>query len=190
MTYRTSEDLAQETSPFRRFVRGMIRRLAITLTAETKWQLLGQRGGQGGDETPLVEPFTGIGFYSRPPSSGNPEAVAVAVGGSKTTVIVATRDEATRQAVAGDIAEGETCVYNDKALIVVKADGTVEIRLAGGVAIPLATKADLDKLRANFAAWTPVPNDGGAALKAILVAAGGILGLPTWPVGTTVLKAQ
>jgi hypothetical protein len=105
-------------------------------------------------------------------------------------VLTAFRDEATRQAVAGGLADGETCVYNDKAIIIVKADGTVEIRLAGGVAIALATKADLDKLRANFNSWTPVPNDGGAALKAIMVAAAGILGLPTWPVGTTVLKAQ
>jgi len=91
MTYRTSEDLAQETSAFRRFVRGMIRRVAITLTQTAKWQVLGQQGGQGGDETIEVEPFTGIGFYSRPPSSGNPEAIAVAIGGNKTVALVATR---------------------------------------------------------------------------------------------------
>ena len=127
---------------------------------------------------------------ARPPAGVKPEAIAVSIAGNKATAIVATRDEATRQAVAGDLAEDETAIFNTQALVVVKADGTVEIRLAGGVASPLATKADLDKLRANFSSWTPVANDGGAALKAVMTAAGGILHGSDWPVGTTVLKGQ
>lgn len=195
MTYRTSEDFAQETSKFRRFVYGMNRRYKVVSTAETKWQVLGQRGGQGGDEAPLFEPFTGIGFYSRPPSSGNPEAIGTSIGGAKTTVLVATRDEATRQAVAGDLAEGETCVYNDKALIVVRADGTVEIRLVGGTAIPLATKQDLDILRT--AIGTAVISVGAGGAATINTAADVLVAAlvpppvpPTWPIGTKQLKGQ
>lgn len=189
MTYRTSEDLAKETSTLHRFVKGMIRRMAVKLTSGSKWQLLGYRGGTGGEETVDVEPFTGIGFYSRPPSSGRPEAIMAGVGGSKTPVIVAMRDEQTRKAIA-QLAEGETAIYNDKAIIVLKADGTVEIRLAGGVAIPLATKQDLVDLRARLLSWTPVTGDGGAALKAILTSWLGAGPTYTWPAGTTVLKGQ
>lgn len=187
MTYRTSEDFAQETSVFRRLVRGMIRRVAVTLTDATRWQLLGHRGGSGGDETFDAEPFTGIGFYSRPPSSGNPEAVAVAVGGSKTTAIVATRDEATRQAAVGSLAEGETAVYNDKAVIVVKADGTVEIRLVGGGAIKLPTLADYEALRNAFNAHVHATAGTGTPSGPTPVPS--VIPVPV-PTGTSVLKAQ
>lgn len=188
MTYRTSEDFAQETSPFRRFVRGMIRRVAVTLTQTARWQVLGQRGGQGGDETDEVEPFTGIGFYSRPPRSGNPEAVTAAIGGSKTRAIIATRDEATRQAAVGNLEEGETAVYNDQAVIVVKADGTVEIRLVGGLAVALATKADIDALKSWAATHihnVPGVTAGGATVPSLVPTLA-----PPNATGTTVLLAQ
>lgn len=113
-----------------------------------------------------------------------------AVGGTKTPAIVATRDEATRKAAVGNLAEGETAVYNDKAVIVLKADGTVEIRLVGGVAIPLATKQDLIDLRTKLLSWTPVAMDGGAALKLILTTWLGPGPVYSWPAGTTVLKGQ
>lgn len=177
MTYRTSEDLAQQTSPFRRLVYGMIRRLAITLTAEARWQLLGQRGGEGGDEILQAEPFTGIGFYSRPASSGNPEAVVVAVGGAKTTVIVATRDEATRQAVAGDLPDDSTAMFNTKAIIVINPDSTVEIRTPGGTADALVTQSQfMNHTHTTAGTGPPTPP---TALS------------PSPPLtGTTVLKAQ
>lgn len=189
MTWRGSEEFAKQTGALERFVRGMNRRMVVTLTNSARWQLLGQRGGQGGDEVIDAEAFTGIGFYSRPPASGKPEVITTAIGGSKTTVIVAARDEATRKAVA-QIAQGETAVYNDKAIIVVKADGTVEIRLVGGVAIALPTLKTLQDLRDSILSWTPVANDGGAALKTKLQALFGTGPNFSWPVGTTVLKGQ
>jgi phage gp45-like len=188
MTWRESSDFGKETGELLRLVRGLIRRMRVTLTTGARWQLLGQRGGAGGDETIDVEAFTGIGVYARPPSSGNPEAITAAVGGARTPVIVATRDEATRRAVAGDLAEGETAVYNDKAIVVIKADGTVEIRLVGGVAVPLATKADLDVLRTAISSAAIALGAGGAA--DIVAKADLALAPKPWPVGTTVLKAQ
>lgn len=142
MTYRTSQDFAQETSEFRRYVYGMIRRFAITLTETARWQLLGQSGGAGGDEILSDVPaFTGIGFYARPPSSGgNPEAIGVGVGGTRTTVIIAARDEATRQAVVGDVPPDSAAMFNTKAVIVINPDGTVEIRSPGGTAHKLVTQ--------------------------------------------------
>ncbi len=184
MTYRSSEDFAQETSAFRRYVYGMIRRFAITLTDTARWQLLGQRGGAGGDEIlSNVEAFTGIGFYARPPSSGGkPEAIGVGVGGTRTTVIIAARDEATRQAVVGSLPADSAAVFNTKAVLVINPDGTVEIRLAGGAAAQLATLADLQAL-ASFVQKMTLPVSGGTAGPPAPSS------VPT-PTGTTVLRAQ
>lgn len=185
MSYKNSADFARQTGEALRLLRGSIRRMAITLTESAIWRVIGRQGNE--PETIDSEQFGGVGFYARPPASGKPEAVVVAVGGAATTAIVATRDEATRAASVGNLAAGETAVYNDKAVIVVKADGSVEIRLVGGAAVPLALKSDLDALRAVFAAWVPVATDGGLALKTAVLAAA-----PAgWhPVGTTVLKGQ
>lgn len=50
-------------------------------------------------------------------------------------------------------------------------------------AVPLATKADLDNLKSIISAWTPVPGDGGGALKTAITSG--------WtPAGTSVLKAK
>lgn len=136
MSRRGSEDFAEETRDAARLLRGMHRRMAITRTSSTKWQLLGQRGGQGGDERIELELFPGIGVYARPPATGRPEAVTAAIGGAKTSVIVATRDEKTRQAVAKSIAEDETIVFNSGVIVLLKANGTVEIRTPVGVAQP------------------------------------------------------
>ena len=199
MTSRTPQDLADKQSgPLERFVRGMIRRVTVTLTTGSLWQTLGYRGGanaKGGDETANYEPFTGIGFYSIPPASGAPEAIVAAYGSTRTAALVAMRDEATRQTGAGDLVAGDVCVYNDLARIIVKGNGTVEIRLHGGVAIPLATMADVAAIGTAIAGATIVPNDGGASLKATILAGlssslHGAAGSTTWPVGTTVLKAQ
>lgn len=184
MTYRSSEDFAQETSAFRRYVYGMIRRFAITLAESARWQLLGQSGGAGGDEVlPDVEAFTGIGFYARPPDSGgNPEAIGVGVGGTRTTVIIAARDEATRQAVVGDLPADSTAMFNSQVIIVINPDGTVEIRLAGGTAAQLATLADIQAL-ASFVQAMTLPVSGGTAGPPAPNS------VPT-PAGTTVLRAQ
>jgi phage gp45-like len=188
MTYKSPHELANQGWPLERFVRGMIRRMAVTLTTGVLWQVRGYKGGAnatGGDETPNYEPFTGIGFYSTPPSSGKPEAIVTHYGSTKTGAIVALRDEATRKVGAGDLAQGETCVYNDQARVIVKANGAVEIRLHGGVAVALATYADVKAVRdaLDGHAHTYLPGTGTAALTTLNPA------VPA-PVGTSVLKAQ
>jgi phage gp45-like len=194
MSNRRSEDFAEAIREPLRLLRGMVRRATITLSDGSRWQLLGQRGGTGGDETIPAEPFTGIGFYSRPPSSGGaPEAIAVAIGGAKAMAVVATRDEATRQAVAGDLEEDETSVYNTQAELRVRASGTVEARSVGGSAAALAKANDLSRLRDALdiaeAALTLAGNvPGAAAVHAIGVALDALL--PSWPDPTTVLKGE
>lgn len=125
---------------------GAIRRMAITLTAKALWQLTGFNLGDGNVETFNGEVFGGIGFYARPPSSGKPEAIAIAVGGSKTMVVVGVRDEATRSSIAGGINADEAMVFGSQALVYVRNDGTVEIRTPGGSAQALALKSDVDSL--------------------------------------------
>lgn len=182
----TIAELARITDPLLRRLIGAIRRMTVTVTSKTLWQLSGYQVDKV--ETLPAEPFTGIGFYSRPPASGKPEAIAVFAGGAKSPAIVATRDEDTRKAVAGGIAADETIVFSSAAVVYVRANGTVEVRTPSGTALPLATKADLDALKAAINGWTPAPNDGGAALKTALTAL--FTGPPTWPAGTTVLKGQ
>jgi hypothetical protein len=190
VTYRTSEDFAEETSPFRRFVRGMIRRVKVTLSEGSKWQVLGGKGGKGGPETFEAEPFTGVGFYSRPPASGgNPEAIAVAFGGNAAMAIVGTRDEATRQAVAGNLDDDETMTFNTSTIVYHRKNGTLEIRAPNGTAIALPTLADYNALRLAFNGHQHFVNTAGtaAAQSGTTAVPGSTVGPPT---GTTVLKAQ
>lgn len=177
----TVEALRSAIDPTAGRIAGMIRRMAITLTTKALWQLAGFRSYDGSIETRQAEPFGGMGFYARPPASGAPEAIAVMVGDAKTAVIVATRDEKTRAAVAGDVQPGETMVYNDKACIYVKADGTVEIRLVGGAAIALPTLASVQALTNAYNGHTHVAAGVATSVPSAIAAA---------PVGTVALKAQ
>ncbi len=189
MTYRDREDFAKETGPTERTLRGMIRRMVITLTDKVLWQLLGQRGGQGGDEVIDVEVFPGIGFFARPPASGKPEAIVAAIAGAaKARVAIATRDEKTRQeAVAalpnGELGEGEVLVYTPVALIHVRANSTVEIRTLGGTAEKLPTWADFTALRTWIQNTMVIATPSGNSTPGTTTA-------PPTPAGTTVLKAQ
>lgn len=142
MSRQGPSEFAGEVGPDARKIAGMVRRVAITLTRRVLWQILGHKLLDEKPETRDAEPFTGVGFYSRPSASGKPEAVVVFAGGAGNPLIVATRDEKTRAAlfkVAGELAENETAIFNSQSLIVIKADGTVEIRSAAGVAKKLVT---------------------------------------------------
>jgi phage gp45-like len=192
--------------PQMRSLFGMIRRMAVSVTSKPLWQAVGYRIAAN-VETLVAEVFAGIGFYSRPPRNGKPEAIAVFVGGNtKSPAFVAMRDEKTRAAVA-DIAEDETAIFNSRAVVVVKADGTVEIRLASGVAVALATLADVQALW-NFITTMvlPVQTAGTATSQAgyagpppsapVPEVPGGPLPIPAMPAppgppsGTSVLRGQ
>lgn len=183
---RSKEVLLESTDPRWIRVAGMVRRMAISLTTKVLWQLVGFRLPDGSFEVVNAEAFTGIGFFSRPPTSGKPEAIVLSVGDASVPAIVAVRDEKTRAAIVGALKVGETAMFNDQALVYIKDNGTIEARSAAGTAAPLATKADLDALKSAIQGWTPVPNDGGAALKTALFA---LFSVP-WPAGTTKLKAE
>lgn len=122
-------------------LRGMIRRFTVAATSDGLWNLLGYEG----EDDASVEPFSGIGFYSRPPASGtDPEVITAKVGGkNRNSVIIATRDEKLRRQISeANLAEDETIIFNSKSVIHIKADGTIEIKSAGGVASPLVTQAE------------------------------------------------
>ena len=171
-------DHAKVTDPFRRMIYGLIRRMVVTLSGgatDPRWQLLGVRTLAGDDERVIAEPFLGIGFYARPESDGKPEAIVVNVGGANAPAVIAVRDEKTRKAIANAIKAGETMIFNARACIYLKDDGTIEIRAPGGSAEPLVK-------RSEFSTHTHGYTDDGTP---------SITGGPTAAIaGTTVLKGQ
>jgi hypothetical protein len=176
---------AAAIGPAMRDALGRIRRMAISVTSKALWQVLGHLLLDGSTEARDAEVFTGIGFYSRPSSSGKPEAIVVFPGGPGNPVVVATRDEQTRKSAAGSIAENETAVFNTLAMMLIKAAGIIELRSIGGVATPPALKSDLDTLKAAISGAAVVAGDGGAAFKANILAA-----LAAWPVGAQKVKVE
>ena len=135
---RDARDHNKATDPLLLQLAGMVRRMAVSLTTKALWQIVGFRKSDGTQETRNAEPFTGIGFYSRPPSSGKPEAIVVMVGDANAPVVVATRDEKTRAASAGDLGADEAAIYNTLARAHVKSDGTVAVEpIIGSVLQPM-----------------------------------------------------
>lgn len=156
---------------------GKIRRMAITLTSRSFWQVVGHRLLDGSTETRDVEIFSGVGFYARPPADGKPEAMVAFQEGGANPVIIAVRDEKTRRAVAGAIGANESIMYNTVAVVLIKAGGTVEIRTANGVAGPLVTQEQfMNHTHATAGTGPPTPPTAIAPLPTLT--------------GTTVLKAE
>lgn len=177
---RSAKDLAQAIAPDAVRAAGAVRRMTISLTTKTLWQLLGHKMPDGQQETFTAEAFTGIGFYSRPASGGHPEAIVLNIGNAKAPVIVAVRDERTRAAMAGSLAVNETAMFNDAAIVHVKADGSIEARSKNGTAQSLATKADLDALAAYLKNQFATSGTGHTHT----LASGGVVTLTTVPTAT------
>lgn len=130
----TTEDSRRGTGTENRGIKGMFRRLAVQVTRTAFWQLAGVLLlDQRTRETTEAEVFSGVGFYSRPKQGANAEAIVGHVGGAENPVIIATRDEDTRKRVA-KIDQDETAAYNTVAIMLIKKNGTIELRLAAGVA--------------------------------------------------------
>lgn len=163
---------------------GLVRRMVVKLSGKTSgptrtlWQLLGVKVGES-EEVVEAEHFLGIGFYSRPGSTGKPEAIVVNVGGANAPAIVAVRDEKTRAAIAGAIKAGETMVFNAVAVIYLKDDGTIEIRSPGGAAQALAFQSQLVALRNHVNGL--LVGGSGSALNGLA---------PNVGAGTTVVKGE
>lgn len=177
---RSTRGLREEQDPDKLHQRGSIRRMVVTLTTRSIWQLAGFLLGEGRREAVAAEVFGGIGFFARPPASGKPEAIVLMVGDdARQPVVVAVRDEKTRQAIAAALLENETAMFNDAALVHIKAGGTIEARSKLGVAVSLATKADV----AALVAWVNAHVHPGSGAPPTPPLAGG-------PAGTTVLKGE
>jgi hypothetical protein len=183
----TSKQLAADTDPVLRRLKGLVRRMAVGATTRIIWRLTGVRLEVGTEQLD-AEVFSGLGVYARPTANSKAEAIVVNVGGAQVPVIVATRDAGSLQtmmrALGGKPAAGELIVFAPAggAVIYCKADGTVEVRTPGGTAARLAKFNPIQQLRNIFSTWVPVPMDGGAALKALL---------DDWlPEGTDVLKGE
>lgn len=131
-------------------LRNLVRRAAVVTTSDVAWVLSGFEDGEGNLEKTEAEVFSGIGFYARPAAGARAEGIICLVGAeSVTPAVVALRDEGTRQEIesaVGGVGPGDTIVWSSGAVAVFRADGRVEIRSKNGVAVPLATKADIDAL--------------------------------------------
>lgn len=186
-TINEVEDWRREGSSDRRTAIGTIRRMAVTMTSAPFWRVVGHLLIDGKREDREAEIFSGIGFYGRPKKGHQVDSLVAFPGGASNPIIIATRDEDARRAVAA-IAQDETAMFNSATIILIKANGTVEIRASGGAAAALATKADIDALKSWAAGHTHVVagiTAGGAAVTSATP-------LPVAPsaTGTTVLKAQ
>lgn len=182
----TVAELRGRTDAARTALRSLVRRVVATVTnAGSVWNFRGYVDAAGNQETfDRVEVFQGIGFSARPAAGGRPEAIVLNVGGGKGhPVAVATRD---RRLVVEGLAEGETAIHNAAgAVVILKADGAIEITPAAGKTISagggqaLALKSELDALYNIFSAWAPVSE---ATLRTSLLA---------WVIaGTTTLKGS
>lgn len=197
-TRSSSQDRANETGDLARRVGGLVRRMAVGVTSRTFWQVIGHIlpfDPNKKRETHDAEVFQGVGIVARPPDGSKTETIVVFPGGASQPVIVGSRDLKTARAAVGELAADETAIYTSAAIVIIKANGTVEIRTSGGAAVPLATKADLEKLETAIAGAVPLAGDGGATLKAQILTGTptslhGVSGAAPWPVGTTVLKAE
>lgn len=182
----TTKDFRGQTAPEVRDWRGMIRRMAIKLTDGSFWQALGHTLTDGkGKEIRHAEVFSGIGFYSRSAAGANSEAIVVFPGGaSADPIIIATRDEDARKAIAL-LAQDETAMFNRATIIIIHDNGTVEIRSKNGTALKLPTMAD-------FTALVSILNGAGTGSATAIPAAIAAYqsAHPTWPTGTAVLKAE
>jgi hypothetical protein len=177
------------TGAARRRLGQLARRFFVTASAASNWALEGWSDSLG-TETDEVENFPGVGFESRPSVGANAEVVTVDIGAdSDHPVIVATRDhEALKILTDGEgIEAGETVIYTRSSMVKICADGKIEIGSIGGTRQALATIADLESLKAIFAAWVVSATDGGLALKTLLTAASPAGWHPT---GTTKVEAE
>lgn len=189
----TTREFRDSISPLARRSEGMVRRMTPTITSGSTWQLTGHLLLENNRETIEAENLSGIGFFARPKAGHRCDAIVVYPGGPSNPIIIATRDEDARKAVA-ELSEDETAAFNSTTIVLIKG-GTVEIRLAGGTALKLPTLADhqdvvnkLNDVISKFNnAHLPVVGGGGGTAGPPAVP---VVGTAPNPTGTAVLKAQ
>jgi hypothetical protein len=139
-----------ETSPDNRDRAGVARRMGIGHSIGAQWQVTGHKLIDGSVETRDADPFLHVGFYSRPRHDDNSaESVVLFIGGAEHPIIIATRHEPTRSAMA-NIDIDESVMFNSQTKILIRQNGTVEITTAGGAPKAVAFKSDVDDLWDKF----------------------------------------
>jgi phage gp45-like len=191
---QTVAEARHQFSSGNRNVLGMIRRMVVTVTSGSFWQVVGHLLIDGVTrETRQAEPFGVIGFYGRPAPGAKAEAIVCHCGAAaELPVIVAVRDERSRRRFA-NIEQDETIMYDSKSSIHIKADGTVSIRNHGGAERRLAFVEELNDLRAWTTSQFTAPGhthgvSGGATTSVLAFDAGGTPD-EDYP-GTVVLKTE
>lgn len=153
--------------PLRNRIDNMVARGVVTLVNNAVKMQKIQVGIQEGETADDVEHFQPFGFKSVPLAGA--ESVLLFVGGDRNAPVAVVTDDRRHRPTGWD--DGEAGTFNAfSAQMHHKADGTTEIT-GGGAAIPLATKADLDKLLTVLNNWIPVATDGGLALQTALLLA-------------------
>jgi len=187
----TLQDLRARNGRSETRLRGLVRRMLIT-ASDALWKVAGHEDAYGNAENDELEAFTRVGFYSRPAAGARAEAIVVKVGGeSGHPVLIASRDQDLIRAIAdavGGFGEDEAAIFNSSALVRCR-DGIVEACSPGGTAVALATKADVEALRATFNTHThpcSATTGGGGSLG--VTSAPDTLASP--PAGTSVLRGE
>lgn len=187
-TDSTVADARGQVSTERRDMRGLVRRMAVKLSSGAFWQVLGHLLLDATPEVREAEVFSGIGFYARPKAGHRAEAIVVFPGGAANPIVIATRDEDARKAIA-KLDEDATAMFNSKTVIVIKPSGAVEIRGANGTAHALPTLADFNDFVSKYNEHTHY-----VAVTGTASAQNGVSAIPpalaSSSTGTTVLKAQ
>ena len=118
----------------------------------------------------------GVVSLPRSPDAGSKAAQIVAITRGDHDAIVGCRDERVA-AIYGQLDYGETAVFASAAgggSVIFKKDGSIvvtggTVTIGDAGAVSLAQAAGIADLQAAFQKWSPTPNDGGAALKLVLV---------------------
>ncbi|WP_428262894.1 hypothetical protein [Haliangium sp.] len=157
MNYRHTRDLLGELGGRgARRLRSLIsrRQLALDESDGERVTALGREALDGSVEEDAMDSFGPVGLVGRPAGDATVEAAVAFVGADGAHPIALGYVDGTRRAVIDAVGLGadETVVYNSQAVVKLLADGTVEIRSLGGTAVPLATKADVERLRDEFLA--------------------------------------
>lgn len=172
--------------PLRQRVAGIVARGVVKLVNDAKKLQLIQLGALASETIDGAEHFQPYGFSSVPLAGA--ETVTLFPQGDRARPIVVVASDRRYRPTGG--APGQVDLYHyTGAKVTFYANGNIElVPGAGGVikigsasaTLPPALAAELADLKSRIAAWAPVPNDGGASLKAVFSA---------WPVpGATKVK--
>lgn len=195
-------DRRDQTSPGARDVLGMVRHMAVTLTDGAFWQVVGHLLIDNRTrEAKPAEPFSGVGFYSRPAPGANVEAIVVHAGGAQNPKIVATRDEDLRRRVfptSAPMAQDEAAAFNTKAMMYITSASKVIACLVGHAASAagLAKTSELNNLRAFVMQQFSVPGhthtlvSGGTVTTGVAPVVLPVVAPAAAYPGTTVLQGE